>query len=440
MQWSEPEKSHNQASLPIILSLYEDLMNTDHHHTDNSIPSSSNEQSKTKRQLGYKPSSLVSRESQCPFWPPLLFCVRCAVCGLDSISRQSGWSWEWRRWDSRGGYTANDWELSLGIWRDGRSKTWNQRISAVVTHRWYAQFLLLACRDGRRLALIGGKELMCGITCGIDATETYFDKVSVCSGFVCHGKQLDIRIAFLDFGVLQPVAVIEEWVDIAHLEGKEKNTWNCQRYNETMAKRMEWWDILNAMPRMISYSPSKLNAEVMGWNYPSRWATISRWQKDATYSSNTNRCSCGIDHVEIAARGIQGMYRVLDTSELEGEIHLLTARDSPYTWVFVVLGTLNAAVDGISQRAGNLRKSVSRIQHDDQSTLWCTWDDGLDFDGLTVWTNNPINISIRLPMLIQICQLVDFVYRKFGHVSDVLKSGNNLWNRELARDDVPWVF
>ena len=44
------------------------------------------------------------------------------------------------------------------------------------------------------------------------------------------------------------------------------------------SRLIDAWYALNAMPRMMSYSPSKLNADVIGWNVP----THTVWPAELT--------------------------------------------------------------------------------------------------------------------------------------------------------------
>ena len=110
---------------------------------------------------------------------------------------------------------------------------------------------------------------------------------------------------------------------------------------------------------------------------------------------------------------------IVHAAKLEGEVDQLVARDSPDLRVRVVLGALDASINGVRHGAGHLGQREPGVEHDNELAVWCTGHDRVDLNRVTVRPDDTVHVSIHLPMLVFVRQLVYFSDRQLWHAGNI---------------------
>lgn len=153
-----------------------------------------------------------------------------------------------------------------------------------------------------------------------------------------------------------------------------------------------------------------------------------------TYRSYTHWVPVSVDDVKVAAGRVQGIDRVRDAAEYEADIKHLRAGYHPDLRVHVILRSLYAPVYGVRHRARDLRERVTGVEHDDELVVWGGGDDGVDVDRLAVGPDHAVRVGVRLPVLVLVRELVVHADGELGHGGDLRVRGQDLGDRQLARD------
>lgn len=163
------------------------------------------------------------------------------------------------------------------------------------------------------------------------------------------------------------------------------------------------------MPRIMSYSPSRLNADVIGWNCHLVSCCYCHRAQD-THRALANVVPCRIHRPEVVVARVKRVHRELNASEHERDIDLEFARDEPHLAGSIVLRFGYTSVNSVRNLAGNLGKGESGIKHSDELVVVARHD-RLVLDGTAIRPDEAIlKMEIGTPSKVKFrCGLVPYL-------------------------------